>query len=253
MQALGVCVPDMTLGRVHETSCCVRLRRAGGRPRAGAGRAGFDRRQARRSWDRSCGFGRGGSSSAGRRPHLRISGHVLDFDGNGVPGAEVDWGWWDSSYNYQSGGTNMPGRFAGDRQPPALSRSRPSSAWTPQGRRPRDRPTSRRSPRARVHRFLEPRLRNASNDATPYSYEMRPGHVNIDIANAPTSTATLARGEGRRAGRRLCQQQTWLSPRGAGVGQRAAAQLQRRRRLLRRARCRTARLRRTWLVPSRLQ
>jgi hypothetical protein len=46
-------------------------------------------------------------------PTYAISGHVLDYDGTAVAGAEVDWGWWDAgnhtSGTYNFGGTNLNG------------------------------------------------------------------------------------------------------------------------------------------------
>ncbi len=44
--------------------------------------------------------------------YFAISGHVFDYDGNGVAGAEVDWGSWNGddhvSRDYGFGGTNLP-------------------------------------------------------------------------------------------------------------------------------------------------
>jgi hypothetical protein len=36
-----------------------------------------------------------------------IKGHVLDYAGNGVTGAEVDWGWRSSISDYHFGGSNF--------------------------------------------------------------------------------------------------------------------------------------------------
>ena len=43
----------------------------------------------------------------GADPTYSISGNVLDYSGLGVPGAEVWWGSWDTSGNYNFGNTNI--------------------------------------------------------------------------------------------------------------------------------------------------
>ncbi len=125
--------------------------------------------------------GTGGALNLGADPTYAISGHVLDYDGNGVQGAEVDWGWWDSNYNYQYGGSNpAPGTDAtGAFAFPAVA------GGSPQG------------DDLSIDYFATPPGLEyidswkldfaANNDLTPYSYEIRPAHVNIDIANAPAT------------------------------------------------------------------
>lgn len=119
-----------------------------------------------------------------------ISGHVLDFDGNGVPGAEVDWGWWDGSYNYQPGGTNMPQDDSPGTDNTGAFAFTGVSGGHPQGD---DLEITYLPPLSDGLDFIDSwNLDFATqNDATPYSYEMRPGHVNVAIANVPTSMATL--------------------------------------------------------------
>ncbi len=119
-----------------------------------------------------------------------ISGHVLDFDGNGVPGAEVDWGWWDGSYNYQPGGTNMPQDDSPGTDNTGAFAFTGVSGGHPQGD---DLEITYFPPLSDGLDFIDSwNLDFAThNDATPYSYEMRPGHVNVAIANVPTSMATL--------------------------------------------------------------
>jgi hypothetical protein len=36
-----------------------------------------------------------------------ISGHVLNYAGNPVAGAEVDWGWWSGIFDYHSANSNI--------------------------------------------------------------------------------------------------------------------------------------------------
>ena len=48
----------------------------------------------------------GGPAGVGDGATYDIGGHVQDYCGTGVAGAEVDWGWWDATTGYNSGGTN---------------------------------------------------------------------------------------------------------------------------------------------------
>jgi hypothetical protein len=63
---------------------------------------------------RSASLDAGRAAAAGARPAAlgadptySISGHVYDFNKAPVTGARVDWGWWDSTTDYQWGGWNL--------------------------------------------------------------------------------------------------------------------------------------------------
>jgi hypothetical protein len=111
-----------------------------------------------------------------------ISGHVLDYGGNPVAGAEVDWGWWDNgSYNY--GGSNYPSLTdsTGAFYLPAVT-SAPVAG--------NDDLDVSYNPTTPGLEELESWSLDfaANNDATTptaYGYEMQPGGVNVSIMNAP--------------------------------------------------------------------
>jgi hypothetical protein len=109
-----------------------------------------------------------------------ISGHVLDYNGAGVAGAEVDWGWWDSNNNYIFGDTNMP-LLTSPGTDSTGAFSFPSVAGgAPNG----DDLTVYYNP---TLPGLEEMDAWSLNFSTISSYEMQPAHVNVNIANAPAS------------------------------------------------------------------
>lgn len=121
----------------------------------------------------------------GTDPTYAISGHVLDFKGNAVAGAEVDWGWWDNGYQW--GGSNYPagtgvdGKFnfdalAGNPGSDDLTVSYPAGSggllqmdsWTLDF--------------------------TANNDGTSFSYDLQPAQVGLNVANAPSSNIDVMAG-----------------------------------------------------------
>jgi hypothetical protein len=118
-----------------------------------------------------------------------ISGHVLNFGGTAVAGAEVDWGWWDAG-NYNFGGTNVPlpsslgtdaaGHFSFDAVTSAPTAGNDDlTALYPYP--PSD--------TAAELEFLETR----NNDfATTPTYQLQPGAVDVTIAGL---TGAMANGE----------------------------------------------------------
>ena len=82
---------------------------AGGRPRADVGCAGLDRRGTRRPGEQADAAAPAGTAlrALGDATTFDITGNVLDYSHVGVPRAEVWWGSWDTSGNYDFGNTNM--------------------------------------------------------------------------------------------------------------------------------------------------
>ena len=115
-----------------------------------------------------------------------IKGHVLDYAGNGVAGAEVDWGWWTSVSSYHYGGSNFDTAPNGTGGGGVFSIAGVTGGHQVGGE-PADDLTVYYLPTSPG--LWELRCSNldfaANNDATPFSYEMQPAEVNIDIAHAP--------------------------------------------------------------------
>ena len=116
-----------------------------------------------------------------------ISGHVLDYAGKGVAGAEVDWGWWSSISDYHFGGSSFDTQPNGTDSSGAFSI--PSVTGGHQvGSKPADDLTVYYLPTL-PGGLLEMRYYAldfaTNNDATSFSYEMQPAEVNVDIAHAP--------------------------------------------------------------------
>lgn len=122
-----------------------------------------------------------------------ITGHVLDFAGNLVNGAEVGWGWWDgSAFNFggtnwvasaASPGTGTDGKFTF----PGVS-SQPGNndyldVYYPSG------------PLEEMDSWSLDF--SAKNDATasPNTYEMQPAEVNVATVNAPSPDVEVRVGE----------------------------------------------------------
>lgn len=115
---------------------------------------------------------------------FKISGNVLNYDGTGAAGAEVDWGWWDGGYN--PGGTNTPLQTSpGTDSSGAFFFNPVTSAPTPNSDDLTVYPAMTDPGLWRMEYWA---LNfSASNDATPYSYQIQPAHVDLDIKNAPAS------------------------------------------------------------------
>jgi len=109
-----------------------------------------------------------------------ISGHVLDFGGNPVQGAEVDWGFFDPMGLYTPGGyvdTGADGSFAF----PGVSGGHTFNAAASD-----DLDVYYPANPAGLLYMIDWSLDFAThNDATPFSYETRPGEANVTVANWP--------------------------------------------------------------------
>ncbi len=121
-----------------------------------------------------------------------ITGHVQDFAGTGISGAEVDWGWWDSNADYTYGGSNTePGTDATG----LFSFSDIAGGHTFNGQ-----------PSDDLHIYYNPSQPgleqmeaygldfSANNDNSSYSYDMKPAQVAVTITNAPGSLAEIKAG-----------------------------------------------------------
>jgi hypothetical protein len=124
-----------------------------------------------------------------------ISGHVLDFAGDPVQGAEVDWGFWsDAAGGYTAGGTNYPADTGADG---AFAFTDISGGHT-YGGNPSDELDVYYNPPATEY-ALEAMIQwsldfATNNDATPYSYEVQPAQANITLANYPYTWAEVRAG-----------------------------------------------------------
>ena len=119
-----------------------------------------------------------------------ISGHVLDYAGNPVAGAEVDWGWWSSMSDYHFGGSNFSESAPyGTDGTGAFSFAGVTGGHGVGGRWADDLTISYNSTSLGLEQMEAEALDfAANNNATPFSYEMQPAEVNVDIAHAPTAT-----------------------------------------------------------------
>ena len=116
-----------------------------------------------------------------------ISGHVLDYAGKGVAGAEVDWGWWSSIADYHFGGSNFDTQPNGTDSSGAFSIPGVTGGHQV-GSKPADDLTVYYYPNPTLPGLAEMRYYAldfaANNDATAFSYQMQPAEVNVHIANA---------------------------------------------------------------------
>jgi hypothetical protein len=121
----------------------------------------------------------------GAGPTYAISGHVLDYDGTGVAGALVNWGWWDGG-NYNFGGTNMPLLSSSGTDADGLfsfanvggiSGSDDLDVFYPQ---------SDSGPWLREFDTWNNDF-SSNNDSAGYSYAARPGKVDLSITAAPST------------------------------------------------------------------
>jgi hypothetical protein len=124
-----------------------------------------------------------------------ISGHVLDFAGSPVQGAEVDWGFWsDTVGGYTAGGTNYPADTGADG---SFAFTNISGGHTYQGQ-PGDELDVFYNPPATeyaLQAMIQWSLDFATNDdATPYSYAVQPAEANITLTNYPYTWAEVRAG-----------------------------------------------------------
>jgi hypothetical protein len=122
-----------------------------------------------------------------------ISGHVLDYAGDPVLGAEVDWGFWTDASGYTFGGTNYPGDTGADG---AFAFTGVSGGHVYNSLPGDDldvyyNPTADYALEAIVQWSLD---FSANNDATPYSYDVQPGEANLNLADYPFTWAEVRAG-----------------------------------------------------------
>ena len=130
-------------------------------------------------------YGRFGSD-----PTYNISGIVLDFAGNPVAGAEVDWGYWTSTSNYVVGGSNTDTDVNGTPANGSFAFTRVTGGHQVST-----------TPSDDLHVYLPPTQRGLEemeadqlDFATTASYTLQPAEVDVDVANAPGSTMEMVAG-----------------------------------------------------------
>jgi hypothetical protein len=122
-----------------------------------------------------------------------ISGVVRDYAGNGVAGAEVDWGWWTSLTAYQFGGTNISQATpSGTDASGAFNFADALGGHQVAGVAADDLhvyyyPTSPGLEEMAAF-TLDFATNNDNTLPSPYTYVMQPAHVNIEVANAPATS-----------------------------------------------------------------
>jgi hypothetical protein len=125
-----------------------------------------------------------------------ITGHVQDFAGAGISGTEVDWGWWDSNTGYVYGdsnaapGTDTAGLFsfsgiAGGHQLNGQPSDDLHIIYNPLNK------TNYQGLEQMEAYGLD---FSANNNASSYSYDMKPAQVAVTITNAPGSLAEMKAG-----------------------------------------------------------
>jgi hypothetical protein len=122
-----------------------------------------------------------------------ISGFVRDYDGKGVAGAEVDWGWWSSFTDRNFGGSNVTDATPyGTDSSGAFNFPDVLGGHQVNGVAADDLhiyyyPTS-----PGLEEMADFTLDFATNNddtlPTPYSYVMQPARVNIAVAHAPAAS-----------------------------------------------------------------
>lgn len=133
----------------------------------------------------------------GGDPIYSISGKVLDFAGNPVTGAEVDWGYWTSSTNYVFGGTNLQTKPEGTPADGSFAFTGVSGGHQANGQPSDDLHVFFSPAEPGLQEMAAPQLDFATNNdaSTPaYSYVLQPARVDVTVANAPTSPVEVVAG-----------------------------------------------------------
>jgi hypothetical protein len=128
-----------------------------------------------------------------------ISGHVLAFDDDPLAGAAVNWGWWDKDASdhlvYNFGGSNITSPTSTGTGADGAFAFTGVTGGSPWG----DDLTIGYGLTAAVPGLVSLESWNldfaTQNDATPSSYEMRPGEADITVAHAPGTVAEVQASE----------------------------------------------------------
>jgi hypothetical protein len=120
-----------------------------------------------------------------------ITGHVLDYSGNLVAGAGVEWGWWDGTA-FNTGGLNSQSGTAAD------GKFNFSGVQSQPGNNDYLHIYYPYAPTASLEEMyswgLDFATRN-DNTLSPNTYEMQPAQVNVTIANAPATPVEIKVGQ----------------------------------------------------------
>jgi len=119
-----------------------------------------------------------------------ITGHVIDFAGSAVQGAEVDWGWWASDTSYKYGGTNLDTQPDGTPADGSFAFSNISGGHQFNGLPADD---------LSIWYFpTQPGLEEMRDFTLDFSaatdFEMQPGQVDVHVANAPSPVIEMTAG-----------------------------------------------------------
>ena len=118
-----------------------------------------------------------------------ISGHLLDYAGNPVAGAEVDWGWWSSISDYHYGGSDLDTAPNGtDRHGffsiPGVTGGH-QVAGKPADDLTVDYPAPTSSGLTDMRYYALDFAANNDVSQPAYSYQLQPAEVGVDITHAP--------------------------------------------------------------------
>jgi hypothetical protein len=143
----------------------------------------YVRRPARPHWETRPRAASGARSFAalGDTGSYDIIGHVVDYSGNPVAGAEVDWGYWDASGAYNFGGTNYATDTGGDFAFSGVSGGHAFDSLPSDDLDVYYNPTS-----PGLEEMQASALDFSANNGTQYSYEMQPAEVPVHVANLPS-------------------------------------------------------------------
>jgi len=121
-----------------------------------------------------------------------ITGNVLDYGGNPVAGAEVDWGWWDNGA-YTLGNSNVTPSTPDGTDNTGFFQFNPVTTAPTPGNDDLDVFYNPTSPGLWEMRSWSLNF-STNNDSTSYRYEMQPGEVNVSVAHAPSPAIEVKAG-----------------------------------------------------------
>ena len=144
----------------------------------------------------------GGVAATVSGPTYPISGSVLDYAGNPLPHAHVFWGWWTSISDYHAGGSNLTSATPDGTTSNGLFHFRAVAGGHQVNGDPADDLRIYFYPNEPGLELMEAEQLDFATDndnaTIPYSYQMQPAQVNVDISHAPAAPyVEVLAGDGR--------------------------------------------------------